>query len=217
MAKTPTTTLPKFTPDDFKDPALFRFIEETSFYFGKISDLYQPGRETALGANLSTPVFKATGQDNIPTDDNVLITLGTAKKLFSPTNTRVASLQGSFQTGPTTVEYVQPLPNVASAGGGGGGGSAVASIERFTLSAPATVITPITVATVGAILFVFLTQDATGGRQITWATTVKWATINIDVTALTVSMFQFIGDTDPVDSVVRWFAVGMAPMTGQTP
>ncbi len=212
--KTPTTTLPKFTQEDFKGPNLFRFNEETSFFFGKISDLYQPGRETVLGANLSTPVFKATAQGDIPTDDNVLITLGTAKKLFSPANTRQASLQGAFQTGPTTIEYVQPLP--ASGGGGGGGGSATVPIEEWLLTTATTAITPLTVPTVGALLILVITQDATGGRQITWGPTVKWAGVDIDTTATTVSVFHFFGRTDPSSSTVKWSLLS-APLTGQTP
>src|SRR5579872_4247028 len=67
------------------------------------------------------------------------------------------------------------------------GSTGVFALEEFTLATPATVVTPATVPAVGAVLRVILTQDATGGRTITWAATVKWAVVNIDPTALTVS------------------------------
>ena len=91
-----------------------------------------------------------------------------------------------------------------------------AVIERFTLTVASTTITPATPASIGVWLVVKITQDATGGRTIAWGTNVKGAATNIDPTALTVSWFTFLGDTDPADSVVKWFATER-PITGQAP
>lgn len=87
-------------------------------------------------------------------------------------------------------------------------------IEEFTLSAATTAILPTISPSSGVLLFIFLIQDATGGRQITWDSLVKWATVEIVTAANTVSLFQFLGRLDPVDSVIRWFCTGL-PMTGQ--
>lgn len=88
--------------------------------------------------------------------------------------------------------------------------------EEFTLTMATTVITPATPPSENVPLVVFITQDATGGRQITWGANVKNAEINIRTTALTYSLFQFIGRVDPSDSVVKWFAEDI-PLTGQLP
>lgn len=96
------------------------------------------------------------------------------------------------------------------------GSTGVVTIEEFTLNTATTVVTPASIPSTGALLRVILTQDATGGRQITWAANVKWARIDIDTTALTVSVFEFMGRVDPATSTVLWFACGI-PLTGETP
>lgn len=100
-------------------------------------------------------------------------------------------------------------------GQSGTGGASGAATQHITLTLATTAIVPSIVARVGALLWIRITQDATGGRQITWDSSVKWATIDISTLPNLVTAFLLIGDTDPVDSVVRWFCAGL-PMLAQT-
>lgn len=93
----------------------------------------------------------------------------------------------------------------------------IPSPEEFVLTVALTTITPGNTPVEGIPLSVFITQDATGGRQILWGTNVKWATVEIITAAHTVSLFTFVGRADPVDGIVKWYCTGVTPVTGQTP
>jgi len=122
------------------------------------------------------------------------------------------------------------LENVAALSGGGaiggeekGGISPTPSAttwvisQNTTLSAATTVISQASATVENQILFIFLTQDATGGRQITWDTNLKWAPVDIAPIASSVSLFQFVSRVDPADSgAINWFYVPLV-LTGHTP
>ncbi len=69
--------------------------------------------------------------------------------------------------------------------------------------------TAISAPTVGQDWVVILRQDATGGRAITWGAGITCASVNIDTTLSTVSVFHF------VKSGASWVMVGQ-PTTGMT-
>lgn len=119
------------------------------------------------------------------------------------------------ESGLLTTPWIMWFNAVRIAIGSGPTGGGNVAEETYTLIIN-TVITPITPPMIGAQLAVFIIQDATGGRQITWGSNVKWATVEIDTTALTVSLFRFLGRVDPTDGVTRWFCDSLV-MTGQTP
>ncbi len=85
----------------------------------------------------------------------------------------------------------------------------VTAVHGTTTAIPAT-ITPL----IGNALVVFVSQDSMGGGLIFWNNLFRFAVTNIDTTASTVSVFQFVGRVDPADSIVRWFMIGL-PLTGQ--
>jgi hypothetical protein len=115
--------------------------------------------------------------------------------------------------------YSGSAASAPSGGGGGGGGGTAAtanSLSAITLTAADEIavgdgIPAIPAPVEPAILIVVLTQDATGGRQITWSTDFKLATVEIDTTPDTVSIFSFVARADG-----KWWMVG-TPITGQTP
>lgn len=94
-----------FNPKDFQDPTLFKFNTVFGQLWQKVNDLYGSKQGADLKSTVQAPAFFATKQDQIPTDDTTLITLGTAKKLFGPDAMRTALTTGAHPTGP-----VQPLP-----------------------------------------------------------------------------------------------------------
>lgn len=87
----------------------------------------------------------------------------------------------------------------STSGGGGTGGGAVdlIHIQEETLSAPTTAITASTTPSVGHALYVFLTQDATGGREITWGSDFATGTSTlINGDALSVTRCHFVALSD---------------------
>jgi len=93
-------------------------------------------------------------------------------------------------------------------------GGTVSSIEIAAPNGTTTTIPASVTPAVDSLLVVFVTQDSTGGGLIAWNALYRWAVTNIDTTASTVSLFSFVGRTDPADGVVRWFMTGL-PLTGQ--
>lgn len=87
----------------------------------------------------------------------------------------------------------------------------------ITLSAASTLITATSATAAGDLLFLFLIQDATGGRLITWDTNLKWAPVDIAPIASTVTMVPFVSRVDPADSsAINWFYVPLLS-TGNIP
>jgi hypothetical protein len=71
------------------------------------------------------------------------------------------------------------------------------SNQEITLSTGTTNIVPASSATVGAVLFVVLTEDGTGGRQITWDSHFKGVTTDdINTNAGAINIYQFFGRAD---------------------
>lgn len=79
-----------------------------------------------------------------------------------------------------------------------------------TLGVASTTITASFTPAIGALLVVLLTQDATGGRAITWDVMFSGASFQIDGTALTISTFLFTGNG------TKWVMTG-TPSTGMVP
>lgn len=107
-----------------------------------------------------------------------------------------------------TRRTIQTAPRSAAVMPGGSAGL----IVEYTLTAGTTNIASPSAPTSGQALTVFLTQDATGGRQITWAAAYKMAGVDIDTTPSTVSVFSFVGRS----SGTNWW-LAAAPATGITP
>lgn len=77
-----------------------------------------------------------------------------------------------------------------------------------TLSASSTQIPCNPTPTPGVRLVWYIAQDATGGREITWASCYKNAPIDIDGTASTLSVIAFVARIDPADSLYKWYFDG---------
>lgn len=81
-------------------------------------------------------------------------------------------------------------------------------VQNVSLSSSLTTIEPSETAVDGMSLTVFIEQDATGGRQVTWSSDFKLATVDIDTTPSTVSVFRFTGRSDK-----KWWLDSM-PLLG---
>lgn len=97
----------------------------------------------------------------------------------------------------------------------GGGGTALATIQSVTLTVATTAISATVPATAGALLLVFIAQDATGSRAITWSTAAgnfkSGTPVNISPVASTTSVYIFAGQADGF-----WWLV-TNPLTEWTP
>jgi hypothetical protein len=70
-------------------------------------------------------------------------------------------------------------------------------MAEYTLTAPtAEIVSPLSSPAAGAILAVYLTQDATGGRAITWSADFIGPTTEIATGANEVSVFNFVARSD---------------------
>jgi len=77
-----------------------------------------------------------------------------------------------------------------------GGGTGTSGVIAMTLTASSTMITAAAPAGDGEMLFVMLTQDATGGRHITWDTMFDLATpTGVDDRPFLRTVFNFVGVT----------------------
>lgn len=77
-----------------------------------------------------------------------------------------------------------------------------------TLSTSTTQIPCNPTPTPGVRLVWYIAQDATGGREITWASCYKNAPTDIDGTASTLSVVAFVSRVDPADSLYKWYFDG---------
>ncbi len=95
------------------------------------------------------------------------------------------------------VAMLSLLTNPSQLPGWGGGGGGGGTVEEQTLSAASTEITTSTVAAAGVRLTKVLTQDGTGGRAITWDTSIFVSpTVTLSTAAGAVNVFDFIGRSD---------------------
>ena len=102
----PTAGCPVFTPQDFQDPTLFKLNSNWALIWGKISNLYQAGITTILGANLQAPSFAATNQPQPPpAGSNILLTRASGDALYGPDAQRTALVNAAYQG-----QAVQPAP-----------------------------------------------------------------------------------------------------------
>ncbi len=92
------------------------------------------------------------------------------------------------------------------------------TVRDQTLTAATTAITQARASAAGYWLVLFLIQDATGGRQITWDTMFKGdPPVDIAPILLTYSQFVFVSRVDPADAGnINWFYVPLLS-TGNTP
>lgn len=92
------------------------------------------------------------------------------------------------------------------------------TVRDQTLTAATTAITQARADAAGYWLVLFLIQDATGGRQITWDTMFKGdPPVDIAPVASTYSEFVFVSRVDPADGgAINWFYVPLL-LTGITP
>jgi len=89
---------------------------------------------------------------------------------------------------------VSIVSSSASAAGSGGGGAGSTTVEQHSLATSTTVISSPGVPGDGDQLIKVIDQDATGGRQITWASDFAGDTpVDISTIASTRSIFHFIG------------------------
>ena len=103
----PQNPVPVITQQDLKDTTLFRLNSIISFLWTKVGQVFG-GQSVDLKATINADV-KSPGQTDIPTDNNSLITLGTALKLFDPKVMRTALVSGAWPLGQR-----QPLPSSTS-------------------------------------------------------------------------------------------------------
>jgi hypothetical protein len=90
---------------------------------------------------------------------------------------------------------------------------ATVKIVEVQLTTATTNIVVPSVSAEGVFLVVFVIQDATGGRLITWDTNFRYTTTNIDTTASKTSVFQFVSRIDPAVGAFQWFMIN-TPLTG---
>lgn len=145
---------------------------------------------TKLNNGNYSAALKSTGD---PSD------LATAKALDA-LQQALSGLNNAIFSGELTTSA---LPTTTSSG-----------VLEIALTTATTLVTGAYPTSVGDRLVVVLTQDATGGRQITWDAMFMNATVNIDTTLSTVSFFDFVGRITPSDSVLRWYTTA-PPMLSQ--
>ena len=86
-------------------------------------------------------------------------------------------------------------------------------ILEVPLTTSTTNISQASATTEGVALIVFIYQDATGGRQITWDPNFRYTTVNIVTTAHTTSVFNYISRQDPTAGTIQWYLTAL-PITG---
>lgn len=125
MATTPSSPIPQIKKSDLDDPTLFKLNSIFKLIWGKEAAIYQPGADTTLGANLTTPHFYASGQAQPPTNPTELLTRASGDALYGSKTQRTALVTG---VNPTTSETVQP---VTQSGGSSGGN--ISSVQIASL------------------------------------------------------------------------------------
>jgi hypothetical protein len=89
-------------------------------------------------------------------------------------------------------------------GTGSASTGAISNLIEQTLTASTTNITTAVSPRAGDLMTVRLTQDATGGRAITWASMFKLASTDIAGPATKVTVFQFVAGSD-----LNWYCTGV--------
>lgn len=115
-----TPALPPIKQTDLADKSLLQLNSVLNQIWTKIVYLAGGSGIINIPNDFIAQSVSIPSQTTPPTDQNQALTLGSALALFAPGNSRAALLTGAFQTNPTTVQAVQPLPF----GGGGAGLSA---------------------------------------------------------------------------------------------
>jgi hypothetical protein len=94
--------------------------------------------------------------------------------------------------------------------GSGGGGSSASYVDEISLTADTLITSPVASPNEGDILTLFITEDSTGGWQITYdpgPPEFKLVTVNdIDSTANMVNVQQFVCRSDG-----NWWLTGLIP------
>jgi len=195
---------------DLKDPDLWKVNENFQYIYSKVGTIFSPGSTPSYP---STPTFvtvKAAGQAQPPSDPDEFITRRSADALYGPTVQRTALLTGAYAPGSTStgeINPVQPIPT-------GGAGTPTpppptpgeATILKVTLTGPTTIASPSTPVD-GALLAVFVSQDATGHHTISWDATFKGPITAIPGTPSTTDVFWFVGVSS------QWWSTSM-PVLG---
>lgn len=146
--------------------------------------------QTLTNKTLTAPVISTisnTGTLTLPTSTDTLVGRATTDTLTNKTLTTPAI------TNPTVTNYVE-TPYSANSSTAITLDLANGTVQIITLTGNATVTMP--TATSGKSFILFLKQDATGSRTITWST-VKWAggtTPTITGTASRQDIFSFFAD-----------------------
>jgi len=95
--------------------------------------------------------------------------------------------------------------------------SSTLSVQQTTVVGAMT--NPITASVapvLNGLLCVILTQDGTGGGQITWSSDFLDATVNIGTNPGDRNVFLFLGWANPATGATVWLAITL-PMLGQNP
>lgn len=157
-----SSSIPQITLEDLKDPKQYRLNSLFSFVFEMVSNTQGGNGPFAFISPVSAPAFKAT-QATPPTDPNELITRGNADKLYSPQVQRNASRLGKWERLP-----VLPIGSGGSSSTSGTT-SISAAIYLSTNALSGNITFSYTVAPAASLLIAEFTQDATGGRTVTWS------------------------------------------------
>jgi len=201
----------------------YQGLEEVSDFFGQVeSHAYQVALVDQLKADQSSFEFTTdvTGYraGQLLTATNA--TLGLSSSLLLITDVTARDIDGQFLRYRITavdgtrhgswVDYFQNLAagrvvqtptdggSLVSAGSGGGGAAGGSTVHNssWTLTAASTEITGPT-PTENELLYVRITQDGTGGRQITWSTSFASGTpVDINTEAGAVTLFHFVALSD---------------------
>ena len=143
------------------------------------------GTQTLTNKTLTTPVISSisnTGTLTLPTSTDTLVGRATTDTLTNKT-----------LTNPTVTNYVE-TPYSANSGTAITLDLANGTVQIITLTGNATVTMPTAVS--GKSFIMYLKQDATGSRSVTW-TTVKWAggtAPTITGTASRMDIYSFFSD-----------------------
>lgn len=93
-----------------------------------------------------------------------------------------------------TAWFTAVANSISAGGGGGGGGSVVSTVQQVTLTSNTSVVPNLLPASDGDLLFVFITEDGTGGWSITWGAGIaSGAVTDVDERANNLTVYAFVG------------------------
>jgi len=116
----------------------------------------------------------------------------------------------SFDDRSLSESYELAISGTATSGGGGGTSGTI----DFALTSGTTTTIVLPTPTPSGTLYVFVKADGPTAA-LAWGASAKWAPTELDSTANTWTVFTFIGRRDPLDSIIKWFYVGPASVTGE--